>query len=76
MKIYMHPPTKYVDANKYPDAVEDFKEMGIPTEGIKAVDMNYAAVPTHLTQADKESKENLIEAHRANMARFGYDIDE
>jgi hypothetical protein len=38
---------------------------------VQPVDMNYAAVPTELTQADKEGTENLQKVMDTTMERFG-----
>ena len=62
---------RYTDANDYKKVKNEYKQMGLPTNHVKAVDMDYGFVPTSTSQAAKGGKSNLNNATAMNSKRFG-----
>ncbi len=61
----------YVRAEDYPHEKRHYESMGLDTDSLTPVDMNYGYVPMKVTQKSKESSYNLQKTSECNLDRFG-----
>lgn len=65
MKYY-----RYVSPDRYSQVKEEYEEMGLSTDNIKPVDMNYGYVPMDVDYKSKNSSYDLEMTAKCNKKRF------